>query len=141
MIRKLFFSLACILMVSLVANAQLTPKKVMDNYKFTAIREGAEAESYFIVQDTVHQEYVDGKLLAVSKIEWLPGNRCNVILRWMTPDVKEGPTPGDMMKIEMVSFKDDTLTLRITFKNGRSFTAKYLRSEIESGKPRSRPMS
>lgn len=139
MIRKLFFSLACVLLAGLVANAQSLPKEVIDNYKFTAIKEGAKVESYFIVKDTVHQEYVDGKLFAVSKIEWLPGNRYNAILRWMTPEIKTGATPGDIMKMEMLSFKNDTLTLRITFKDGRSFTAKYLRSEIESN--RSRPMS
>lgn len=43
------------------------------------------------------------------------------------------------MKIEVVSFKDDILIIKITMPDGHDFTSKYKRSELEA--PRSRPMS
>lgn len=94
MIRTLFLSLTCILFLNITVNAQSNPRGILENHKFTAINDKAKAESYFIVKDTLHQEFINGKLFAESKIEWLPGNKYNVVLKWMTPEVKNGPVPG-----------------------------------------------
>ncbi|QEC43732.1 hypothetical protein [Pseudobacter ginsenosidimutans] len=129
MIRTLYVSIAGIFLSGFLVFYQLSPKAVLNHYRFTSLREGVRPGNYFVINDSIHRQYIDDQLFAISKVDWLPGNSYNAILRWITIDVRDGAiSPGDTMKMEMLSFKNDTLTLRVEFKDGRSFSVNYLRS-------------
>lgn len=110
--------------------SQTSPKKILNNYKFTSLDMPPDVVNHFIIRDSIHQEYSNGKLFAISKVDWLPGNNYQLILRWMTIDVKNGPQPGDTMKLEVLDFINDTLRLHVNIQ-GNDLVFRYLRSNAE----------
>lgn len=135
MIRTIVISIVTILLVSFIAYRQLSPKELLDNNTFTSIREDSKIDNYFTIRDDAHEEYVNGELFAKSKIQWLSGNRFNAILNWIRPEMKDKLPVGDTMKIELLSFKDDILSLRLKFKDGHTTTAKYRRNPVVNRRP------
>lgn len=105
----------------------------MDHHKFTSLRAGAGPGDYFAIRDTLHQEYVNGKPFTTSRVDWQSGNRVNLIFAWLTEELRgQLFALGDTVKLEIVSFNKDTLSLRADFKDyPTSSVFKYLRSALE----------
>lgn len=135
MIRTISIAVITMLLVSFIVYTQLSPKEILDNNTFTSIREDQKFENYFIIRGDDHEEFVNGELLAKSKIQWLPGNRFNAVLNWVRPEMKDKLPIGDTMKLELISFKDDILSLRVKFKDGHTTTAKYRRNPVINRRP------
>ena len=132
MIRGMAYSCFVILLTSFISPQQIHYKKLVNNYRFYSLQEEAKPGDYFVIRDSIHQEYSAGKLFTISKVNWLSENRIDAMLRYVTVDLKDGfYSPGDTLKIECLSFRNDTLTLRVNFKDyGYSPELKYLRKPL-----------
>lgn len=132
MFRTICFSVIAILLLSFIGYMQLSPKKILNNYKFTSLQQPDGTNNYWIIRDSIHQEYANGKLFAISKVDWLPDNSYKTTFRWLTIDVKEEIlAAGDTMRMEVLSFNNDTLTLLLSTKRVNG-VVRYLRSAADN---------
>lgn len=111
---------------------QLSPKKILNNYKFTLIHDRPGLVNYFVIRDSIHQEYVNGKLFMISRIDWLPDSTYKATVRWLTIDVKSDKLiPGDSMNMKVLSFIKDTISLEVSVRGNNIGIARFLRSPLE----------
>lgn len=105
----------------------------MNHYKFTSLLPGAGSGDYFVISDTIHHEYVNATTYTTSRVDWLPGNRVNLIFTYLTEELRGKLFAlGDTVKVEIVSFDKDTLSLRVNFKDyPTSSVFRYLRSPLD----------
>jgi len=96
----------------------------MNNEKFNYISNDA-VNSYFKITDSTHEEYVNGKLYARSKIAWT--NCGNYFLTIEEANYSKGLAVGDTLYVQILSLIRDTVTYRASA-HGQSYELKVVKS-------------
>jgi len=100
-------------------------KEFMQKGKFVLLNEGKLEDNYFVIKDSIHYEYLDGKLYGVSFIKWSSCNEYKMIVKEVY--YKEPVLGvGDTLSVKIQSIKGDTLACIATAVN-RSVPLKFLK--------------